>query len=333
MSVLFCINTIVVGFVNDVDAYQNHFFQPVLIACIIFFMANMLGSEIDKEGIKTICIAYFYSMTIVAIPLFFFYLKGTDLSSSVYEYRYGKNEVSVLLLCALIISCFVYKPKTKIQQFIRITATVFFLLDITLLRARSVFLGVGLLICVLIFYRHNVNKKLRYFCIICMIMISCYFYLHSDVYYTFLNRIIFAGRDANNINELSSGRSDTISTGISVFLDKPLFGVGKRETLDCFYVSILANYGLLGIPAIVMALMPFLWSISNLKNHNDVDLCFFTIVACIIIISIVEELAPFGPGTRCYILWLMWGILLSQPLNRSYEVDSLNQRRKYKYIY
>lgn len=329
MCVLFCINTIVVGFVNDVDAYQNHFFQPVLIASVVFFMANMLGNDIDKEGIKKICIVYFYSMAVISIPLFFIYLRGTDLSSSVYEYRYGKNEVSVLLLCALIIACFVFKPKTKIQQLIRIVAAVFFLIDITFLRARSVFLGVGLLICVLIFYKHNVSKKLRYFSIVSVIIVSIYFYFHSEIYYTFLNRIIYAGRDASNINELSSGRSETIATGIASFIENTIFGVGKRKTLDCFYVSILANYGLLGIPVIIMALIPFIWGIINLKNHNDIDLCFFTITSSIIIISIVEELAPFGPGTRCYILWLLWGLLL---VNDNKESNSLPSKSKSRYI-
>ena len=296
-------------------------------------MGNMLGNEIDREGIKKICIVYFYSMAIIAIPLFFLYLRGTDLSSSVYEYQYGKNEVSVLLLCALIIDCFAYKPKTPVQQLFRLAAAVFFLIDITILRARSVFLGVGILLCVLIFNRNKGNKKLKYISIVIVILISCYFYFHSDVYYMFLNRIIYAGRNANNINELSSGRSETIASGFSAFIENPIFGTGRRETLDCFYVSILANYGLLGIPAIIMAIVPFIWGIHNLKKNNDIDLCFFTITTSIIIISVVEELAPFGPGTRCYILWLIWGMLLSQPMETSSAELRHDSKKKYKYIY
>ena len=100
-------------------------------------------------------------------------------------------------------------------------------------------------------------------------------------------------------------------------------------TLDCFYVSVLVSYGLLGIPAIIMAIAPFLWSICNLKKRSDIGLCFFTIAGSIFLISILEELAPFGPGTRCYILWLMWGILLA---NDNVKTIQSNVIRKSRYI-
>ena len=294
----FIVNSIIVGYINNVNSLQNHFFQPVSIATIIFLMANMLGSDVKKEDIRKVCIIYYYSMAALSIPLFAFYLRGTDLSSSVYAYQYGKNEISVLLLCALVIACVVYKPKTLVKQTIKICAIAFFLVDITLLRARSVLFGVGLLISVIIFNKHNISKKLRSICIFSVIIISCYFYLHSDAYYSFLNRIIFAGRDASNINELSSGRSDKILSGISTFLENPLFGVGERETLDCFYISILANYGLLGIPVIIMALIPLIWSIKNLRNHDDMSICFFTITSCIFIISFLDSNSLLKIGAK-----------------------------------
>ena len=310
LFVLFCINTYIVGTINDVEFYNNHFFQPVIIASLVFFVSNILGYEISKEDLKKICIAYFYSMAIISIPLFIFYLRGTDLSSSVYEYRYGKNEISVLIFCALVISLTIYQPKGFIQKLIRIIAIAFFVIDEIFLRARSVLLCLGLLICILIFCNNTINKRARFISIASVFVILLVFYFNPNVYRNFISQIVYAGRDANSISDLSSGRSDTIITGIEIFLENPLFGVGKRGTIDCFYVSILASDGLLGLPGIIMALMPFVWSIRNLKNHSDVDLCFFSIAASLFLISILEELAPFGPGTRCYILWLMWGILL-----------------------
>ena len=80
--------------------------------------------------------------------------------------------------------------------------------------------------------------------------------------------------------------------------------------MDCFYVAALVSYGLLAWPLIVMALLPVIWSCKNLKNGKKEDICFFIIAVSIFFISLFEEQAPFGPGSRCYILWLMWGILL-----------------------
>ena len=140
---------------------------------------------------------------------------------------------------------------------------------------------------------------------------AVYFVAHISSFHSFVDDIIYAGRDGNDLDSISSGRGTQIEEAWEVFSQNIFLGVGVRKTTDMFYVSALTNYGLLSWPLLIMAIYPIIWSIYNLKNGDIYDVTFFIIALSIFLISLLEELAPFGPGTRCYILWLMWGILLS----------------------
>ena len=128
-----------------------------------------------------------------------------------------------------------------------------------------------------------------------------------------INNIIFANRNSSSLDSLSSGRISQIKFAWYYFSNNPFWGVGKFKTTDCFYISALVNFGIFAYPLIVMAVYPFIWSIYNYKlyKENTIYICFIFISVSMTIISFVEELAPFGPGVRCYILWLCWGVFLS----------------------
>ena len=138
--------------------------------------------------------------------------------------------------------------------------------------------------------------------------------VHSDVFAKFQRMIIFAGRGSNeDLNSLSSGRISHILRGWELFTGNMLWGCGKpHRTFDCFYISALANFGLLSCPIVIMSLYPFFWAKSNLRDDKSpLALTFFLMTLAIGVISLLEERAPFGPGARCYVLWLSWGIYLA----------------------
>lgn len=307
---IFTLNTAITGVVNDVNAFYNHFFQVVTISTIILIVAIRYGLNFKMVDLKRICIWYYISTSIMTIPLFVFFLSGADLSSSADGYDFGKNEIAVMLLCSLIIGLVLYEPNNCLKKIFKIVSILFLLIDILYLRCRSSFLGVVFLFGTLSIYSNKMTQKLRVSVLLFLLGITVYFLVNPESFDTFLNQIVYAGRDSSDVSSLSSGRDVQIKWGIMTFMDSPVFGVGTRWTLDCFYVSALANYGLLAWPLIVMALLPVIWSCKNLKNGKKEDICFFIIAVSMFFISLFEELAPFGPGSRCYILWLMWGILL-----------------------
>ena len=305
------LNTVITSVVNDVNAFYNHFFPVVTISTIILIVAIRYGLNFKTVDLKRICVSYYITTSIMAIPLFAFYLRGSDFSSSFYSFVFGKNEIAVMLMCSLIIGSVLYEPDNRLKRVFKIVSILFLLTDILYLRCRSSFLGVIFLLGTLSIYSNKMTQKLRITVILGLFAVTVYFLANPDSFDTFFNQIVYAGRDGSNFSEVSSGRDKEIKLGLELFSKAPVLGFGHAgTTIDCFYASALANYGLLAWPLIVMALLPVIWSCKNLKNGKKEDICFFIIAVSMFFISLFEELAPFGPGSRCYILWLMWGILL-----------------------
>lgn len=307
---IFTLNTAITGVVNDVNAFDNQFFLVVTISTIILIVAMRYGLNFKTVDLKRICIWYYVTTSIMAIPLFIFYLRGGDLSSSYYGYVFGKNEIAVMLLCSFIIGLVLYEPNNMLKRMFKIVSIFFLLVDILYLRCRSSFLGVVFLFGTLSVYSNKMTQRLRVSVLLFLLGVTIYFLVNPDSFEFFLNQIIYAGRDSSDVSSLSSGRDLQVKEGVDTFWSSPIFGYGRGPSLDCFYVAALVSYGLLAWPLIVMALLPVIWSCKNLKNGKKEDICFFIIAVSIFFISLFEEQAPFGPGSRCYILWLMWGILL-----------------------
>lgn len=310
LYLLFTLNTAITGLVNEVNAFNNHFFRVVTLSVIILIVALRYGVDFKNGDLKKICIWYYFATSIMAIPLFVFYLRSIDLNSSFYNYVFGKNEIAVMLLCSLIVGFVLYEPNNMLKRMFKIVSIFFLLVDILYLRCRSSFLGVVFLFGTLSVYSNKMTQRLRVSVLLFLLGVTIYFLVNPDSFEFFLNQIIYAGRDSSDVSSLSSGRDLQVKEGVDTFWSSPIFGYGRGPSLDCFYVAALVSYGLLAWPLIVMALLPVIWSCKNLKNGKKEDICFFIITVSMFFISLFEEQAPFGPGSRCYILWLMWGILL-----------------------
>ena len=323
LFVLFLINCMIIFFSTSEKVFQNHFFSPVIISFIIFLMATILGKTISKRGFRTILYAYIYSVTLYSIPLFFIYLMKLNLSSIIYEFG-EKNEISVLLLCALILLMLVYRADNLFKMIFKTTGVVFLILDMIYLRCRSAFFGV-IVLAITLLVSKKTDKKMKIVVLVAIISVIVYFATHVSALTVFLDDIIYAGRDSSNIDTVSSGRISQIKQGLQIFRQNPIFGTGSHKTTDMFYVSALVNYGLLSWPLLVMAIYPVVWSIKKLKKGDIYIVAFFTVATSIFFISLLEEVAPFGPGVRCYILWLMFGFLLS---NNEKEVNYAQDRTR-----
>ena len=310
LYVVFILNLVISTCVSQKSLLSNHFFLPVSIAVGILLAGNALGKGWNRSDFQKLCTVYMYSILSISVFVFLFYLRGTDFSTSLYGYSFGKNEITVLFLCANAIACILYKPTAWWQRLCQVATITFCTIDIIMLRSRSVMFGMLILILTVIFFAKSINKRIRILIILTLVAAVVFLSMHQDIMDIFMKQFIFAGREYTDLNTLSSGRGDQISLGLEVFRNNWLSGAGARQTLDCFYVSALANFGLLCWPLVILSVMPMAWSIINIKKNGEFAVLFFVIAASFFVLSLLEELAPFGPGTRCYFLWMMWGILM-----------------------
>lgn len=307
------------------DIFTNHFFLIVVISYFLFVLSSKIGQNINTLEVKVILLTYSFSVVIISVPLYFIYLRGYDLSSLIYQYSYGKNEIAILIMCSFIIISLYYNPIGKPQIIIKVASLFILLLNIIFLRCRSAM--VGIVICFMLYIKHwRVNKYLKFVTLILIATILMVSQLNKLK--SFRDDVLFAGRTGYDLDDLSSGRITQITYGLTLLKDNLLIGVGKNRTIDCLYISALVNYGLIFfIPIILLALYPIGFGINNYiinrKKLRSEDICYLALSLSMLTTSCLEELAPFGPGTRCYIFWLMFGIMIN--IKKGHENECINE--------
>ena len=135
--------------------------------------------------------------------------------------------------------------------------------------------------------------------------------LNENIRSYFVKYILYAGRESTSMNSLTSGRSDEWKAFFSYCEDNWLFGMGatKRESLILTALLVFGVVG--GVPVLLMSVYPLIWGLRRLKG--DEEYMTFTSIAMVYWVnSFFEQQAPFGPGAKCYLLWLMFGILSVQ---------------------
>ena len=98
--------------------------------------------------------------------------------------------------------------------------------------------------------------------------------------------------------------------------------------VESFPLNTLLNYGILGsIPVFVIWLIP----LNFLKRKNYRDKKLYNSLSLIYVVyminSIFEALAPFGPGVKCYMLWLICGIYAGITRNNDKKAIQQNQMK------
>lgn len=157
------------------------------------------------------------------------------------------------------------------------------------------------------------------FSIILTGLASIYIYYNPEMYSYIFDGIIAAGRDYTDLDDFSSGRVHGIEEGWPLFLKNMHFGVGNYY-LDSMPIAMLIQYGIWG-SLIVFAYLLFIGiKLYNHKDDSRVELASFLLFVVFMINSLFEAQAPFGPGVKCFILWMVMGFSLADSCsNKNYE--------------
>ena len=121
-----------------------------------------------------------------------------------------------------------------------------------------------------------------------------------------------------SINSLSSGRDVHWKRFAQEFGDYMFVGTGGTY-LESMPLAVLFSYGIIGgIPVLLFAIEPFWYAANHLikKERNIYTILVFSISLVMFINGIFEEQAPFGPGVKCYLTWLLFGMLIGRNSNK-----------------
>ena len=146
-------------------------------------------------------------------------------------------------------------------------------------------------------------------------------FLDGDMYRTFVEQIFLVNRDAEDITAVSANRDLHLAYFLENFSEYWITGTGGIY-LESFPLATLMSYGVIGsIPVFVSALLPIVISFSDRgkKELRTVRNLVCSINLLMLINCLFEEQTPFGPGVKCYALWMLFGLYRGMRLQRSIE--------------
>lgn len=291
--------------------FRSSIFYSYLVSIFIFLLGSFASDYVSQRILNNLNTAFVLSMLVVAMVIFFEYFGlGYDLRTRQYAYS-SKNSVSQILLTSIILLIVRYKPKKVSGRIVRLAAITFELYLLLLLRSRATL--VGLIICILVLVlSKETSKKLKiliFFAGAALVVLLLTNRSFNDFVFRY---VVFAGRDASDLNELSSGRLSIIKSFPVLISGHYFSGIGPTY-FESFPLSAILQFGVVGgVLIIIIALQPLIKSARGRKYSEDWNLLYLVAVAYSIN-GLFEGLTPFGPGVKCCYMWLLFGILINKP--------------------
>jgi hypothetical protein len=137
-----------------------------------------------------------------------------------------------------------------------------------------------------------------------------YILLSPTAYNIIVNGIIFGSRDIHDLDDLSSGRVGLVSEAMNSITEHPWIGIGNYY-LDCMPIAMVLQFGIVGATMVFIYIGRIWYEIHKLDKGIDLHLCTYLIFIPMILNSLFEAQPPFGPGMKCFLLWMMLGFSMA----------------------
>lgn len=288
---------------------DTRIFYCLIITLGVFFITSLLPDEATNEvNIAKFFDAYIYSSTMLALAVYVeYFTEGIDFSSRLYVYD-SKNSTAQIFLTALILC--VYTQKKRRLGWLKMICALINIILLVLVRSRASLVGLIIVVIMAIFSK-QINSNIRKMIAICFLGLVVLFFVNADVNRFVMDGLVYAGRSATSIQDITSGRSAQWKMFPQLFWENFCLGRGAYK-IESFPLSVLLQYGLLfGSIMLIYSVLPMIYALKNTRkafgNH-----ILFLIGLVYWLNGIFEELAPFGPGVKCYFLWFLLAIQLKR---------------------
>jgi len=281
----------------------------IYLSVFIFLIGFISGRYLNDVDLKKISGAYFVASLIVCINIFFNYIYGYSINDRMYLYA-SKNSISQILLTGFIIILLI---KFNFSKVIKILSAFFILMVLFYLKSRATLISVPFVFLYFII-NSKISKKFKIM-LGCLIIGVLFFLINSTFSNIFIYDIAFAGRDALYLDDISSGRIYQWQNFFYELDDNWLFGIGDIYRESFILTSILTFGFPIGLLLIFLSFYPIIWGYKFLNKKTEIYSVFILIAIAYFINSIFEGYAPFGPGTKCFFLWFLFGLLSTSSIN------------------
>lgn len=177
-----------------------------------------------------------------------------------------------------------------------------------MLRSRATLVSAFFLLYYFIFRKSN--KKIRRWAIILSIITIAFILLNGDIYNTIINGVILGGRDATDVNSLSSNRVILFAIALQLIPQHPWIGSGDYY-VDCLPLNLLTEFGLIGLFMFTTFILHLFIYTKQKRNINKLTSATYAIYISFLLNGLFEAYPPFGPGVKCFTLWMLLGFALA----------------------
>ncbi len=313
---IFCFLILIMFFqvITNNNYLNSVMVTPILISIIMIFIGYLNCELLDEENFKVLSRAYIFSTLLLCLDIYFSYLKNYDFNTINYVFR-AKNSAGQIIVTSIILLLYYPKKEKKIIKLISFCIMLVQLYVLILIRSRASIVSL-LFIPLFTLVRKNERKKYKLLLTVIILLFIVSLFLFDDLYNLVVKNLLLninSNRKLTSIdiNSISSYRFDYLEVFPNLLKNNYLVGIGNYY-MDNFYLAALLNYGIIGgTMTILFSLYPS-YKVFN-SNYLDDDKLIYIIKLIIVVYtfnSFFECLAPFGPGTKCFFMWLIFGAYL-----------------------
>lgn len=253
------------------------------------------------------------SIVILALIVYAGYLSGYDLSERTYAFE-NKNSMGQILLCGIVISHMSMISSVKKLKCVNIVALLFCTYVIIAMKARATIIGFVYIFVHALFKTED--KKIRIGIVVFVLSLIVSLSLSDNLYELIIENIILGNRDVGDINDVSSDRVFLISDALPMISENFIFGIGNNY-LDCMPIAMLLQFGLIGSFFIFTLIIIMFRRTISLELKNPIHNTTFILFATMLLNSLFEAQPPFGPGIKCFLLWVLFGFSMAIEYNKN----------------
>ncbi|MBR6191184.1 MAG: O-antigen ligase family protein [Prevotella sp.] len=276
----------------------------MMVAATSYSIYRHYGSD---GMLRDIAVCSIISSLVLCYVLQTQYFVDYDLMDRVFAFNAKNSMGQILLNCAIVIVLF---PISRIMlfRFVQWFTIVPIVVMLFMLKSRSTLVGFFFVVFYMILQSRD--KRIRWLTLAVVLAFIIYLLSNAEAFNTIVYGILMAGRDVNDVNEVSSERIQTISEALEIIPDNILFGVGNKY-VDCMPISMMLQFGFIGFVIVITYIGILFRKIVKLDLQNNIHLATFLIFVAMVLNSLFEAWPPFGPGVKCFMLWMMLGFSLA----------------------
>lgn len=295
----------------EVSNAQSYLSSPTLYSIIlalgILVIGAMYGAKLNEEDVRIILRWYVLGALILGIYLFSTNIAtGFNLNSRLYI-NINKNSVGQILssaACILILSF--NKLDAKKTTIAKGIITLFLIVIMFLIRSRTSLLCFAISLFMILVSRYT-NAKTKRWILVTTLLTAVVVVFHQSLRETIIRSIILANRDETSLDDMTSGRVTIYSSFGDLMAGRELIGNGSRY-YESFYLSSIVQFGYVVGIYVDFYVVLMLKEVRRLSKQIQYGQLLLVIAISYSLNGVLEGLPPYGPGTKNYLLWLLFGM-------------------------